>query len=817
MKFRFASLPFFCAAALSFPQIAFGEDETVSNLNGSADKNVTGNLTVVQSISDTYSGALTVSGTLTKQGDANLTLTGSLNVATISNEAGILTFGETLAFAQSGQLTVTNSDGATLVLQNSHEQLSVSGASDSVGKVIVYVSDAFSAAALSGKNLEIRSGTLTVSGTVSFSEISLEDGSTLQIGTGADGSLATLSGNVSLESGTTLIFNRKYNSTSDKIEYSGAISGDGNVVFDGTAPVYFTKGTDQLYTGTTTINAGAMFFSRENSEATAAKLASSKIVVNAGGIFGGHVTASGDVEVNGKTFENVNNWASQIYNAGALYTSAGTTLTIDGNLKIAATSVTPYYTIDSSGNITGIVYSGNSGGAVQVILRDTGAGKIVANGNVELGGTLILSGESTLAATGTPHVFFTSDPSKTTGKFDNVLYSSDNVVLLQAGVGGVAEGSFGIAAVESRNVRKRATFDEHEGTEEFVDYLVANADAMNKVVQAVAIASTDEVSSVVNNFSALSFSAFPEMAQRQSEAEWNMVLREILRVRQSPPNSEDGVRVPANFEFFSGFIADFISHEEENSSPIYDFNDVGIYAGGLTWLDDERIAGAALGFHRGKASIHGNGGSLEDLAFRAKIFATFTPKFSDWALTIGGTAGAHHYDTDRDTAIGTNSGSAAGVDAGLFASFDMRQQIDENLFFTPYLRFEYNFSYVGGFDESGTESRLKTEHFSMNNYRFRFGSGIEYAASAGRTFGVEFGFVANFGQRPNITSEFADYADSQTTIEGTRAERMSFEIAPRYGVDLGKDWTLDAIYRANIPFSGGEVNHGIGIGFNKKF
>jgi len=817
MKFRFASLPFFCAAALSFPQIAFGADETVSNLNGSADKNVTGNLTVVQSISDSYSGALTVSGTLTKQGDANLTLNGSLNVATISNEAGILTFGETLAFAQTGQLSVTNSDGATLVLQNSHEQLSVSGASDGVGKVIVYASNAFSAASLSGKNLEVRAGTLTVSGTVSFSEISLENGSTLQIGTGADGSLATLSGKVFLTNGSTLIFNRKYNSSADKIEYSDAISGDGNVVFDGTAPVYFTKGTDQLYTGTTTINAGAMFFSRENTESAAAKLASSKIAVNAGGIFGGHVTASGDVEVNGKTFENVSNWASQIYNAGALYTSAGTTLTIDGNLKIAATSVTPYYAIDSSGNITSIVYSGNSGGAIQVILRDSGAGKIVANGNVELGGTLILSGESTLATTGTPHVFFTSDPSKTTGKFDNVLYSSDNVVLLQSGVGGVADGSLGIAAVESRNIRKRAAFDEHEGTEEFVDYLVTNADAMNKVVQAVAIANADEVSSVVNNFSALSFSAFPEMAQRQSEAEWNMILREILRVRQTPPNSEDGVRVPVNFEFFSGFIADFINHEEENNSPIYDFNDVGIYAGGLTWLDDERIAGAALGFHRGNASIHGNGGSLEDLAFRAKIFATFTPKFSEWALTIGGTLGAHHYDTDRDTAIGANSGSAAGVDAGIFASFDMRQQIDEKLFFTPYLRLEYNFSYVGGFDESGTESRLKTEHFSMNNYRFRFGSGIEYTASAGRTFGVEFGFVANFGQKPSITSEFADYADSQTTIEGTRAERMSFEIAPRYGVDLGKDWTLDAVYRANIPFSGGEVNHGIGIGFNKKF
>lgn len=816
MKLPFASFAFFCAAgALSFPQISMGEDETVYNLKGSTDKSVSGDLTVIQNISGTYSGALSVSGTLTKQGDANLTLNGSLDVSTISNTAGMFTFGNALVFSQSAQWTVANSAGATLVLQNSSEQLSVSGESSGVGNVVVNAAEELSAASLSGENLTIRAGTLTVTNSISFSEIAVEGGATLQVGTGAQGSLATLSGNVSLADNASLIFNRIFEAGA--IEYSDAISGSGNVVINGTAPVYFTEGTNQLYTGTTTINEGAMFF-RATTGVEAANLASARVIVNAGGIFGGHVSVAGDVEINGADFTYVSDWTAQIGTGALLYTSAGTTLTINGDLKIAKTSVTPYYTVDDDGNITGIVYSGNSGGAIRVVLSDSGAGKIVANGNAELGGTLILYGNSSLAVSGTPHVFFTSDPSKTTGAFDNVVYGSDNVVLLLPSVGGVGEGSLGIAAVESRNVRKRAAFSEHKGTEEFVDYLVANANAMNKITQAVAFADSASVSSVVNNFSALSFSAFPELAQRQSEAEWNMILQEILRVRLAPPNSEDGVRVPANFEFFSGFVADFVNHaEDDENAPIYDFNDVGVYAGGMKWIDDERLAGAALGFHRGDVNIHGNGGSLEDLAFRAKIFAVFTPKFSDWALTIGGTFGAHHYDTDRDTAIGRNSGSSTGVDSGIFISFDSRSQINADLFFTPYIRFEYNFSYVSGFEESGSASRLKTEHFTMNNYRLRFGSGVEYAITEGRTFGVEFGFVANFGEKPGITAEFLDYSGSKTTIDGTRAERMAFEIAPRYEVDLGKNWTLDAMYRANIPFSGGEVSHGIGIGFNKKF
>ena len=119
-------------------------------------------------------------------------------------------------------------------------------------------------------------------------------------------------------------------------------------------------------------------------------------------------------------------------------------------------------------------------------------------------------------------------------------------------------------------------------------------------------------------------------------------------------------------------------------------------------------------------------------------------------------------------------------------------------------------------EESGTESRLKVERITSNNYRFRFGSGLEYTATEGRTFGIDFGFVANLGEKPSIRSEFADYENSRTTIDGTVPERMSFELAPHVGLDLGKGWTLDAVYRLQLPFDG-EASHGFSIGFGKKF
>lgn len=835
MKIRFASTAFFCAAAL--PAIlSHAADETIYNLNGSDDKTISkgDTLTVVQIVSETYSGALSGDGSLAKQGDANLTLDGTLGISSISNTEGTLTFGSNLTFAQSGQWTVSNE--ATLVLQSGNDQLVVSDSDSSKTGTVVSMGSGVAAESLAGNLLRINAGSLTVSMTTAFNTIEIGKNASLTVGTGATSSLATLSGNVSLADGATLTFNRTASSSADSITYADAISGTGNVVFNGTAPIYFTKGTNQTYTGTTTLNAGSMIFSRAtttgsdgveywNPDAVAATLASSEIAVNAGAMFGGHVTASGNVTVGGTEFSSASDWVSKVgkntfgawYNgAGTLYAPAGTTLTINGDLSIASTEISLYYVTNSSGTITGYDYFGNSGGAVRVELSDSvGSGKIVANGNVKLGGTLVLVGASSLT-TGTAHVFFESDPTKTTGAFDSVVYGSDNVVLLLPGVGGIGEGQYGIAAVENRNARKRAAFKEHDGAEEFVDYLVSQSNGMNKIAQAVAFAGADSVTDVVNNFSALSFSAFAEMAARQSDSEWDMIVREILRARQTPPTSEDGVRVPANFSFFSGFTADFVEHEESRNSPIYDFNTVGVYAGGRTWIDDERIAGAAVGFHRGEVSIHGNGGSFDDFATRAKIFAVFSPKFSDWALTVGGSVGFHHYDIDRETALGTNSGSMPGVDAGLFVSFDTRTKLDERIFFTPYLRFEYIFSYVGSVEESGTESRLKVERITSNNYRFRFGSGLEYTATEGRTFGIDFGFVANLGEKPSIRSEFADYENSRTTIDGTVPERMSFELAPHVGLDLGKGWTLDVVYRLQLPFDG-EASHGFSIGFGKKF
>ena len=860
MKTRRIPVSFLFAAAPIFaPTFAFAEGDNPEsaertsvetwNIDGERISGVTWNdsgyndltdiaLTVHQETNGTLTGKISgTNSSFVKKGSANLTLDGEIALAssTITVEEGSLTLGGNVSF-ESGSFTIYNKSAIVLDL-DAERQLSIYDG-DRVGVVKNIGTGTTTVSELQGDRLFVETGKLVVSGNTTFNEIAVGSGAALQIGTGGTGSLATLSGNVSLEENATLIFNRKASTSADNTSYSGKISGAGDVVFNGSNYVSFEKGIDQTYTGTTTVNSGGMIFQRATQTgndgneyydpaARAAVLHSSKVMIGAAdgsaGTFGGHVTVKHDVEVNGTDFSSYsdwtgmfgsNSWGSWYAGAGTLYATSGNTLTIEGDLTIAKTEIRPVYSTEN-----GITYisdfSGNSGGAVRVDFGALGAGKIVAKGNVELGGTLMLYGADGLAP-GQVSVFFQSDPEKTTGAFDNVIYYTDNVTLLLPGVGGIKEGQLGIATTENRNVRKRASFVEHEGLSGFVDYLVSESNGMNKIAQAVSLADADSVTDVVNNLSPLAYAAFAEMALRQSGREWDMILLDVARSRAARPASPDGVRVPANASFFSGLVTDFVDHERDEDTPVYDFNSVGAYAGAHTWLDDERMAGLAFGVHRSSARPHGGGGTLEDAAFRAKLFAVFAPKFSEWFLTLGGTFGAHHYDADRKTALGLNTGSTSGADAGLFVALNCRTRIDGNLFFTPQLRFEYDFSYVGGFSEHGSTSRLNIDRMTANTYRLSFGSGFEYRASEGKTFALDFGFNAAFGERMRISSEFAEYEGSRTTTETRIGERMTFELTPRIGLELGDGWSADAMFRAECSFEG-SWSHSFGFGIGKRF
>lgn len=815
MYFRRATFSFFCAAAFgAFPQLS-AEDEakTVYNLSGGGEQSGDGKLVVVQEIDGEFSGNFSGEGiNLEKQGAAKLTLSGNFTGTGISVSAGTLALADGFTLPEK-KFSVSNSAALTIAMSGDSDALEqlVVADSEKVGTVNNVGAGTVSVQNLAGKTLNVNAGTLAVLRNTNFSEINILRGATLKIGDG-------LSGNVALESGAQLVFSR--DSAASSLSYSEKISGAGDVVFDGKSPVYFSGGNDQTYTGTTTVNAGGMIFEKSEKAKNAPKLSSAKIDVAAAGTFGGHVTAAGTVDIAGTEFSSAGDWENKIgkntfgswwRGAGTLFADGGDVLTLDGDLKIAKTDVR--YTIDYEAQT--INYFGNSGGAVRVNFDGNGAGKIVANGNVELGGTLLLVGANGLKV-GQRAVIFESDPAKTKGSFDQIVYGSDNVVLLTAGVGGIKDGQYGMASVENRNVRKRKNFEEHEGLENFVDYLVANADADNKVVQAVAIADAEAVTDTVNNFSALSYFAFAEMAQRQSDSELDMLLLNVARARAFPPASADGMRVEKNFTFFSGLLTDVVSHKSGGNVPVYDFDSLGVYAGGHTWLDDERMAGFTLGAHHGAAQPHGNGGSLKDEALRARIFAVFAPKFSEWFLTLGTSFGAHYYDIERKTALGENTGTAPGADVGIFAAFNYRTEIENKLFFTPYARFDYNFVYVGSVDERGSASRLNVDHINFNTFRARFGSGFEYVPAAGTTFGIDFGFIAAFGGDTDVAAEFAEYENSRTKIKSFVGEKMNFELAPRFSVELGNDWQMDAAYRFQSSFSG-SVSHSFDIGIGKRF
>ncbi|WP_247554278.1 autotransporter-associated beta strand repeat-containing protein [Bradyrhizobium sp. 138] len=329
-------------------------------------------------------GTLTLSGTNTYTGGTTIN-GGTLQLGTLASTGTIL---GTVRIGSSGTLDVVNADTSgitaitndgTAIFRTASSAGSIAGAGFydlganqlTVGSSNLSTEVSGVIAGTGGSLVKIGTGTLTLSGTNTFTGGTTIAAGTLQIGNG--GATGSIVGNV-VNDGV-LAFNR-----SDTITLAGDISGSGAVQQIGSGTTILTG--DNSYTGGTTIAAGTL-------------------QIGNGGTTGsivGNVVNDGVLAFNRS---DAITWAGDISGSGALrQTGSGTTILTGDNSYTGGTTIAAGTLQIGNGGTTGSIVGNVVNDGVLAFNRSdaiTLAGDISGSGSVQQigSGTTILTGTNT--------------------------------------------------------------------------------------------------------------------------------------------------------------------------------------------------------------------------------------------------------------------------------------------------------------------------------------------------------------------------------------------------------------------------------------
>jgi autotransporter-associated beta strand protein len=381
----------------------------------------------------TYAGKITGTaiasdGAIRKHGSATLTLTGTESTytgTTIINEgtinfSSLANFGNSTLNCYGGTLQWASGNTADITPRLYNNQIGSSNFTFDVG-----TNNVTFATYLQGTNMFTKNGTgrltLTAANTATGA-ITISAGE-LYVGNG--GTTGSVTGNISVGSGAIFGFQR-----SNDYEYSGIISGAGNVQKAGTGKL--TLNAANTYTGDTRIAEGTLALGASGTIATSSRVffnytAAATFDISAGNqtIKGLESTDADDKMVLGSSTLTINNTDDNTF-AGVISGTGGITKTGAGILMLrAANTATGALTISegtlgiggSAGSVTGNIsvasgaicsfyrssdftYSGIISGAGTV--RRAGSGTLTLNGaNTYTGETQIYNGTLALGASGT--------------------------------------------------------------------------------------------------------------------------------------------------------------------------------------------------------------------------------------------------------------------------------------------------------------------------------------------------------------------------------------------------------------------------------
>jgi autotransporter-associated beta strand protein len=261
------------ATTVTAGTLQVGNGGAAGSLSGTISISTGATLSLDRSDASTYVGTTTGGGNIIKSGAGTLTVTGNLgHTGDTTVSAGTLQLGNGGSAGSLGAGEIAIGSGATFAVNRSDNLIlanSISGA---------------------GMLMKAGDGTLTLTGTNSYSGATTVSAGTLQVGDG--GNTGTISGAVSLGSGTVFIINR-----SDGLSLSGAISGAGSLQKLGGNTV--TLAGANTYTGATVVAGGSLRLTDTPGLETVsvASGASLEWARPLGGVITGAITGSGTLIV----------------------------------------------------------------------------------------------------------------------------------------------------------------------------------------------------------------------------------------------------------------------------------------------------------------------------------------------------------------------------------------------------------------------------------------------------------------------------------------------------------------------------------------
>ena len=349
--------------------LSFGGGTLQSTASFTSNRNVTligaGTFNTNAATTLTLGGAITGSGSLTKSGTGTLTLTGtSTYTGTTTISAGTLQAGATNAFSSASAHTVTS----VLDLSGFNQTIgSLAGAgtvtnAGGAGATLTTggnnTSTTFSGVIQDGAGVtgltKVGTGTFTLTGANTYTGGTTINAGTLQIGSGATGSIAG-----DIVNNAALTFNR-----TGTLTYAGVISGTGSLNKSGTGTLTLTG--NSTYTGGTTISAGTLALSGSGSIASSSQVnvsnaagtfdisgtSSGATIATLNGVTNSHVTLGGQTLTisNGST-----TYAGIIQGTGGLTVTGGTQILTGDNTYTGGTTISAGTLQIGSGGTTGSV------------------------------------------------------------------------------------------------------------------------------------------------------------------------------------------------------------------------------------------------------------------------------------------------------------------------------------------------------------------------------------------------------------------------------------------------------------------------------
>ena len=262
------------STAVNLGTLQIGDGGTTGSIDDTASVSVASGALLKFNHSNNHNVGVNISGdgSFDKDGTGTLILSGTNSyTGGTTLHAGELELGSSSAIGSTGTISFAggslrhSSSNTTDYSDRFSNAASKTYSIDTNGQNVTYASDLSSSG---GTLSKLGTGTLTLTGTDSYSGNTTVTAGTLQIGAGGTTGSIDGTASVSLDSGATLKYNH-----SDDLSFNKALSGAGN--FEQAGAGKLTLSGNQIYTGTTKVSAGTLNVTGTLSDLTAVTVDSS--------------------------------------------------------------------------------------------------------------------------------------------------------------------------------------------------------------------------------------------------------------------------------------------------------------------------------------------------------------------------------------------------------------------------------------------------------------------------------------------------------------------------------------------------------------